>query len=133
MQDVASGGTTEDSMLVLQALLVDVLEVEALCRLLVRPHVILGERPAHARWVVVALVCVVDGESQEAGIAILRGNGAAQVGSESGNAAMTGEIITDYRDPTGQGNLRVRPRPRRCYAFRHQGSRAHNLQKSLGR
>src|SRR5258708_7822500 len=102
---MASSRTTEDPILVLQAHHVNVVEVEEFCRLLIRPYVILGERPAHARRVVVSLVRVVHRERQQASIPILCGNGSAQVGRERGDSTMPRKVISDHPDSTGQGCL----------------------------
>jgi hypothetical protein len=48
VQDVAPGWAAEDSILVLQAHHVDVVEIQEVGRFLIRPHVVLGKRPSHA-------------------------------------------------------------------------------------
>jgi len=130
VQNVASGGTTEDSVLVLQTHHVDVVEVQECCGVLIRLDVVLGEGPTNARRVVISLVRIVHREGEEASIPILRRNCAAQVGGERSDSAMTGKIIPDDRDPTGQGWLRVRSRPGYAF-FRNDGTRADNFQKGL--
>src|SRR5258708_16177431 len=100
MQNMASRHTTEDPILVLQAHHVDVVEVEECCRLFIRSNVILGERPAHARRVVVPLVRVVHRERQQASIPILCGNGTPQLARKRGDSPMTLETIPDYPHTT---------------------------------
>ena len=77
MQNMASGGTAEDSILVLQAHHVDVVEVQKFSRFLIRLHVVLGERPSHSRGIVVTLLGVIDRERQESSSPVLCRNGAA--------------------------------------------------------
>jgi len=59
MQDVASGGTAEDSVLVLQAHHVNIVKVQEFSRVLIRLYVILRQRPSHAGRIVVPLLRVV--------------------------------------------------------------------------
>ena len=59
MQNMASGRTAEDSILVLQAHHVDIVEVQEFSRFLIRLHVVLGERPSHPRGIVISLFRVV--------------------------------------------------------------------------
>jgi hypothetical protein len=73
MQNVASGRTAEDSILVLQAHHVDVVEVQKFSGFLIGRHVVLGERPAHPRGIVVAFFRVVDWERQQSSRPALRG------------------------------------------------------------
>ena len=47
MQNVAPGRAAEDSILVLQAHHVDVVEVQKISCFLIRLHVVLGKRPSH--------------------------------------------------------------------------------------
>src|SRR5579863_1306533 len=132
MQNVASGRASEDSILVLQAHHVDIVEVQKVSSFLIGLHVVLGERPSHAWGIVVSFFGVVDRKRQQSSRAVLRGNGAAQVGRESGDATVPGKIVPDHRDAAGQGSLRLRPHPSRSNRFPHQGAWTYNFQKSLG-
>src|ERR1700757_4605334 len=60
MQDMASGWTSEDSILVLQAHHIDVVEVQEFGGFLVRLHVVLCQRPSHSIGIVVSFLIVVD-------------------------------------------------------------------------
>ena len=62
MQNMASGRTTEDSILVLQTHHVDVVEVQEFGGLLIRLHFILRERPSHPGGIIVTFLGVVDRE-----------------------------------------------------------------------
>ena len=54
LQDMAPSGSAEDSILVLQADHVDIVEVQELSSFLIRPQVVLGERPSHPCRVVIS-------------------------------------------------------------------------------
>jgi hypothetical protein len=56
---MAPGGSAENSILVLQADHVDIVEVQELSGFLIRSQVVLGERPSHTRRIVIALLRVV--------------------------------------------------------------------------
>ena len=105
MQNMASGRAAEDSILVLQAHHVDIVEVQELSRFLIRGHVVLGERPSHSRGIVISLFGVVHWQRQQASCAILRGDGLAQVSGEGSDSTMSRKIVPDHRDSTGQGWL----------------------------
>jgi hypothetical protein len=62
---MASSRTAEDSILVLQAHHVDVVEVQERSRVLIRRDVILGKRPSHTIRIVVSFIGVVDRERQQ--------------------------------------------------------------------
>src|SRR5579863_4848508 len=101
MQDMASGRTAEDAVFVLQADHVDIVKVQKISRVLVGPHVVLGQRPSHARRVVIPFLGVVYRKGQQPSGAVLRGNRAAQVGGERGDSAMSRKIVSDHRDSAG--------------------------------
>src|SRR5277367_2340929 len=105
---MAPGWTTEYSIFVLQAHHVDVIEIQKGSCFLIRPHVVLGERPPYWRRIVVSSVDVIYRKGQQPGRAKLRGNGAAQVGSERSDSAMPRQIIPNYCDPARQGCLGLR-------------------------
>src|SRR5208282_948845 len=110
MQNMASGVATEDSILVLQAHHVNVVEVQEFSRLLIRPDVVLGERPSHPCGVVISLFGVIDRQGQQSSGSVLSGYRRAQVGGKRGNSTLSRKIISDHRDPTGQRRLRFRLR-----------------------
>ena len=64
VQNMASGRAAEDSVLVLQAHHVDVVEVQEFSGFLIRLHLVLRKRPSHSCRIVVPLFCVVDWERQ---------------------------------------------------------------------
>src|SRR5271165_62774 len=113
MQNMASGRTAEDSVLVLQTNHVDIVEVQKLSRLLIRGQVILSKRPSHARRVFISFVGVINWERQQSSCTILCGNGCAQVGCERGYSALPRKIIADHGDSAGQRWLHLRPGARR--------------------
>src|ERR1035438_7328430 len=102
MENVASGGSAENSILVLQTHHVDVVEIQEGSRIPIRLDVILSQRPSNAIRIVVTLFRVVYRKRQQTSCSILRRDGRAQVGSKCGDAALSGKIVTDDRDPTGQ-------------------------------
>ena len=65
MQDMASGRTAEDSIFVLQAHHVDIVEVQEFRGFLIRRHVVLRQRPSHPRGIVVPLFRVVHRQRQQ--------------------------------------------------------------------
>ena len=105
VQDMASGRTAEDSILVLQAHHVDIVEVQKFSRFVIGPHVVLGERPSHPRGIVVPLFGVVDWEHQQSSRPVLCGNGAAQISGEGRDSTMSRKVVPDHRDSTRQGWL----------------------------
>src|ERR1700740_1770433 len=105
MQDMASGRTTENSILVLQAHHVDVVEVQEFGCFVVRPHIVLCERPSHPGRIVVTLFSVIDWERQQPSSPVLCGNRGAQISCECGDSTMSRKIIPDYCDSTGQRGL----------------------------
>src|SRR5438105_2683668 len=100
MQDMAAGRTAEDSILVLQAYHVDVVEVQECGGFLIRVHIVLGERPSHPVGIIVAFIGVIDRECQQSSGPVLRGNGATEVGGKRRDSAMSWKIIPDHRDTT---------------------------------
>src|SRR5690348_13880721 len=96
MQDVASGRTTEDSIFVLQAHHIDIVEVQECSRFLIGRHVVLGERPSHPCGIVISLFRVVHRQRQQSSCPVLRGYGFAEVRGERSNPAMSWKIIPDY-------------------------------------
>ena len=64
MQNMASGGPAEDSILVLQADHVDVVEVQEFSRRLIRRDIVLIKRPAHPRGIVISLRGIIDRQRQ---------------------------------------------------------------------
>ena len=101
MQNMASGWTAEDSILVLQAHHVDIVEVQKFGGFLIRSQIVLSKRPSHPRGIVVTFFGVIDRECQQSSIPVLRGDCAAQVGGECGDSTLPRKIISDYRDATG--------------------------------
>ena len=77
MQDMTTGWTAEDAILVLQRYHVNVVEVQEFSGFLIRLHIILSERPSHRGGIVVTFFGIVDRESQQSSSPVLRGNGAA--------------------------------------------------------
>src|ERR1035437_446477 len=100
MQNVASGWTAEDSIFVLQAHHVDVIEVQEFSRVLIGLHVVLGERPSHSRGIVISLFRVVHGQSQQSSGSVFPGYGRTEVCGERSNPALPRKIIPDHRDST---------------------------------
>src|SRR5271165_621132 len=131
MQDMASGWTAEDSIFVLQAHHVDVVEVQKLSRFLIRLHLVLGERPPHPGGIVVSFFGVIHRERQQSSRPVLCGNGAAQVGGEGSDSTMSRKVVPDHGDPAGQGWLRVKSRTRRYRPF-FGGTLADDFEESLG-
>src|ERR1035441_361105 len=131
MQNMASGVAAEDSILVLQAYHIDVVEVQEFSCVLVRLHLVLVERPPHPGGIIVAFLSVVDRERQQSSRSVFCGNGAAQVRGERGDSTMSGKIISDHCDSARQRWLRMKS-CRRCVHFVLDGPRTHNFQKRLG-
>jgi hypothetical protein len=65
MQDMTSGRTTENSVLVLQAHHVDIVEIQEFGGFLIRFHIVLCKRPSHAIGIVLSFLGVVDRERQQ--------------------------------------------------------------------
>src|SRR5579859_1599156 len=107
MQDVASGWTAEDSILVLQAYHVDVVEVQKFSRFLIRLHIILCERPSHPGGIVVALIGVVDRQRQQSGTPVLCRDGCTQIRGKGSDPTMSRKIIADHCDSAGERGLRL--------------------------
>src|ERR1700751_5947098 len=128
MQDMASGRTTEDSILVLQTHHVDVVEVQECSRLLIGLHLVLSERPSHPGGIVVTLIGVVDWKRQQSGTPVLLGDCAAQVGGEGSNSTLSWKIVPDYRNSTRQTGPRLQSR---CCIAPYHGPWTHDLQKWL--
>ncbi len=105
MQDMASGRAAENSILVLQADHVDIVEVQEFRGLLIRGHVILRQRPSHSCGIVISLFRIVHRQRQQPGRAIFSRDGLAQVGGEGGDSTMTRKIIANHRDSTGHRRL----------------------------
>ena len=110
MQDVAAGRTAEDSILVLQADHVDIVEVQELSGFFIRSQVVLGERPSHPRRIVISLFRVVYRQRQQSSGSVLGGYGRAQVGGKRSNSTLSRQIVPDHRDPARQRWLRLRSR-----------------------
>src|ERR1039458_3396484 len=97
MQNMASGRTAEDTILVLQAHHVDIVEVQEFSRFLIGRQVVLGERPSHPCGIVISFFGVVDWEGQESGCPVLRRYGSAQVRSERSDSTLPRKIIPDQK------------------------------------
>ena len=69
---MASGRAAENSILVLQADHVDIVEVQEFRGFLVGGHVILRQRPSHSRGIVVSLLRVIHRQRQQSGGAVFR-------------------------------------------------------------
>src|ERR1035441_4907907 len=95
MENVASGGSAENSILVLQTHHVDVVEIQERSRIPISLYVSLSQRPSNAIRIVVTLFRVVYRKRQQTSCSILRRDGRAQVGSKCGDAALSGKIVTD--------------------------------------
>ena len=108
MQDMTARGTAEDSVLVLQAHHVDILEVQELSGFLIRSNVVLGERPSHPRGIVVPLFRVVDRQCEQSSGPKLGRDGLTQVRGESSDSTVSRKVIPDHRDSTRQRWLRLR-------------------------
>src|SRR5579859_413024 len=108
MQNVASRRTAEDSIFVLQAHHVDVIEVQEFSRILIGLHVVLGERPSHSLGIVISLFGVVYWQRQQSSGSVLRGYGRAQVGGKRGNSTLPRKVIPDHCDSTRQRRLWLR-------------------------
>src|SRR5580692_4702717 len=102
MQDMAAGWTAEDSILVLQANHVDVVEVQEFGGFLIRLHIVLRERPSDAIGIVVCLLGVVDRERHQSSGSAFRGYGCAQIRGKSSDPTMSRKIISDHCDSSGQ-------------------------------
>src|SRR5208337_2209753 len=100
MQNVASGRTAEDSIFVLQAHHVDVVEVQEFGCFLIRLHVVLSERTSHPLGIVISWFRVVHWQRQQARRSVLSGYGRAQIGGEGSNPTLPRKVITNYRDST---------------------------------
>ena len=102
MQNVASGRTAEDSILVLQAHHVDIVEVQEFSRILIGLHIVLGERPSHSLGIVISLFSVVYWQRQQSSGSVLGGYGRTEVGGERSNSTLPRKIISDHRDSARQ-------------------------------
>src|SRR6202167_2647507 len=108
MQNMASGLAAENSILVLQAHHVDIVEVQEFSRFLIRGQGVLSKRPSYPPRIVVPFIGVVDRECQQSSIPVLCGDCAAQVGGERSESTLPRKIISDNGDSTGQRWLRMR-------------------------
>src|ERR1700730_5301562 len=102
MQDMASGRPAEDSVLVLEADQVDIVEVQEFSGFLIRRQVILSQRPSYSCRIVISLFRVVYRQGQQSSRPVLRGNGGAQVRCERSNSTLSRKVIADHRDSTRQ-------------------------------
>src|SRR5271165_914078 len=102
MQYVTSSRAAEDSVLVLEADHVDVVEVQEFRGIAIGLQVVLGKRPTYACGIVVALFGIVDRECQQSSCAVLRGDRAAKVGRKGGDSTLPRKIIPNHGDSTGQ-------------------------------
>src|SRR5580658_575563 len=109
MQNMAAGLATEDSILMLQAHHVDIVEVQEFSRFLIGSCVVLGQGPSHSWGIVISLFRVVYRQGQQSSSSIFRGYCRAQVGRECSNPTLSRKIISDHRDSSRQGWLRLQP------------------------
>src|SRR5579862_4690445 len=128
MQNMASRRATEDSILVLQAHHVDVVEVQEFSSLLIRLDLILSQRPPHPGGIVIILIGVVDWKRQQSGTPVLCGYCAAQVCGEGSDSALSWKIVPDYCNSTRQRGPRLQSR---CCIAPYQRPRTHDLQEWL--
>src|SRR5580698_1100977 len=98
MQNMASGRTAKDSILMLQANHVDVIEVQEPSGLLIRRGIVLCQRPSHRRRIVVALFGIVYRQCQQASGSIFRRYGVAKIGGERGNSTLPRKVVSDHGD-----------------------------------
>src|SRR5580658_393015 len=131
MQNMASRGSPEDSILVLQAYHVDIVEVQEFGRFLIPSQIILSKRPSHPRGIVVTFFGVVDWECQQSSVPILRGDCAAQVSGEGSDSTLPRKIIPNYRDSTGQGWLGMRSRAGGRGLLPHKRERTNHFQATI--
>src|ERR1700722_17493452 len=103
---MASRRAAKDSIFMLQANHVDVVEVQEFGGLLIGSWIVLSQRPSHPCRIVVSLFRIVYRQRHQSGSSILRGYGLAQVGGECGDATVPGKIIPDNRDSAGERQLR---------------------------
>jgi hypothetical protein len=96
---VAASGSAENSVLVLQADHVDIVEVQELSGLSIRFQLVLSERPSDARRIVISFFRVVYRERQQSSGTVLGGYGCAKVSGKRRNSTLSGQIVADDRDP----------------------------------
>src|ERR1700746_125585 len=105
MQNMASGWPAKDSVLMLQADHIDVVEVQEPRGFLVRCDVVLRKRPPYPCRIVISLVGVVYRQGQQSRCSILRRYRAAQIRCERGDPTLSGKIVPNHGDSTRQGCL----------------------------
>ena len=132
MQDMTSRRPAENPILVLQAHHVDIVEVQELRRVPIRCQVILRQRPAHARGIVIPFGCVVHRKRQQSRRTVLSGDRSAQVRRKRRDPTLPRKIVPDHRNPTRQGWLRLRSWAS-DWILRDLGTRRDYFQDSSGK
>src|SRR4051794_40575876 len=99
MQDMAASWPSEDSILVLQADHIDIIEVKEFSGGLIRTQVILCQRPPNPRRIVISRFRIVHWQRQQSRTPVLGGDSPTQVGCEGGNSTLTRKIVANDGDP----------------------------------
>jgi hypothetical protein len=97
-EDVAAGWATEDAVLVLEDDKINSVDVQEVGGARIGFEVALGDLKTDARWVGIALLGVVDGNSKDVGFWGGSGEGFAEVGGEGGDAALSRQVVADDGD-----------------------------------
>ena len=114
---MTSCGSSEDSVLVLQADQVVTIKIEKFSRPFIRRGVFLLNLYTYLLWILIARIRVVDRNHKEAPATIFTSYCTGQVGSEGGNAALPRQMITDKSDARRQRQGVELHRGRVCYFF----------------
>ena len=99
---MAARGAAIDAIFMLQAHQIVAVEVEEIGGPLIGGNVFLGQLQAHLFRIVVARIGIVDGNRKQASLSVFCCQRSAQVGGESGNAALPRQIVSDKSNARGQ-------------------------------
>ena len=101
-QNVAARGAAEDAIFMLQTDEIVAIEIQEIGGPLIGGKVLLRQLQAHLLRIVVAGIGIVDGNGKQAPFSVFGCERVAQVGRESGDAALARQIIPNKSDTRGQ-------------------------------
>src|SRR5512146_1902400 len=102
-QDVATGRTTKNAVLMLKRNEVNVAEIQEIGSIFIGGGVSLGEFESNSRRIAVVRSRIVDWYRQQLSTSVLGADGVAQVCRKGCNSALPREVISDHRYPARQG------------------------------
>ena len=114
-QNVAARGAAVDAVFMLQADKIVAIEVQEIGGPLIGGNILLRQFQAHLLRIIVARIGIVDGNGKQASFSVFGCERVAQVGRESGNAALARQIIPNKSNARGQ---------RQAAGFQRDGQRS---------